>query len=477
MKGALESQFSSSRSTFDLTEAQSLVQSVLNPVIVSRRRSERSERQAQVNDVEELGEADAPIAGGSAPATAGQAPLNMVPEPGDNWPERTIEGRVHQPHRDELEVERPPGPLALTARATTSSPSIPVASSQEHDIVIDTTRSRWSAVSTPLRGPQHTSTSTGPSSPQTALTSPPPPSPPQQPKESTTLSSRKRRADDELDARSYETRDVTRDAVQSLGSQRRGLPSRKKRVVTSDAEVLDLASFALTGSQVVHPFPGPSQKDNQNVGPPSPASPSDGRSRAQSSDEDEVNPLKVRLSEEGQDDVGDVNDAPEEALVVPSPCEQGATSDAMAEEEPPPVELVRRHDVDADISVQFNLDDVISSWKRLLDPASPRGHSLGRDGSDNSVKISTDAGVQNSENNEKAAVALARIINKTDFASMDIIGQFNLGFIICRRRKPVGEASSAMDDLFIVDQHAADEKYNFETLQSTTKIQSQKLLR
>ncbi|KAH9481881.1 DNA mismatch repair protein PMS1 [Psilocybe cubensis] len=34
-----------------------------------------------------------------------------------------------------------------------------------------------------------------------------------------------------------------------------------------------------------------------------------------------------------------------------------------------------------------------------------------------------------------------------------------------------------LDDLFIVDQHAADEKFNFEDLQSTTKIQSQKLLR
>lgn len=31
------------------------------------------------------------------------------------------------------------------------------------------------------------------------------------------------------------------------------------------------------------------------------------------------------------------------------------------------------------------------------------------------------------------------------------------------------------DDLFIVDQHASDEKYNFETLQRTTEMQSQQL--
>ena len=49
---------------------------------------------------------------------------------------------------------------------------------------------------------------------------------------------------------------------------------------------------------------------------------------------------------------------------------------------------------------------------------------------------------------------------------MDIIGQFNLGFIIAR----------LSGDLFIVDQHASDEKYNFETLQRTTRLQPQKLV-
>lgn len=49
---------------------------------------------------------------------------------------------------------------------------------------------------------------------------------------------------------------------------------------------------------------------------------------------------------------------------------------------------------------------------------------------------------------------------------MSIIGQFNLGFIITKLDA----------DLFIVDQHATDEKYNFETLQKTTKITSQKLV-
>ena len=49
---------------------------------------------------------------------------------------------------------------------------------------------------------------------------------------------------------------------------------------------------------------------------------------------------------------------------------------------------------------------------------------------------------------------------------MEVVGQFNLGFIIARIKS----------DLFIVDQHAADEKYNFEMLQRTTRLQPQKLV-
>jgi DNA mismatch repair protein PMS2 len=75
----------------------------------------------------------------------------------------------------------------------------------------------------------------------------------------------------------------------------------------------------------------------------------------------------------------------------------------------------------------------------------------------------------------QAEQKLSRTIQKQDFLAMDILGQFNLGFVIVRLRKPV--EGGTVDDLFIVDQHAADEKYNFERLQRTTKIQSQRLIR
>eukprot|EP01083_Nonionella_stella_P071571 192336_1 len=61
---------------------------------------------------------------------------------------------------------------------------------------------------------------------------------------------------------------------------------------------------------------------------------------------------------------------------------------------------------------------------------------------------------------------MKRVISKSDFEKMEVIGQFNLGFVIAR----LGS------DLFIVDQHASDEKFRFETLQATTTIHSQALL-
>jgi len=65
-----------------------------------------------------------------------------------------------------------------------------------------------------------------------------------------------------------------------------------------------------------------------------------------------------------------------------------------------------------------------------------------------------------------AARELEQVFRKADFARMRVLGQFNLGFILAR----LGP------DLFIVDQHASDEKYNFERLQRGTVLQRQPLL-
>ncbi|KAM3966185.1 mismatch repair endonuclease PMS2 [Aphomia sociella] len=68
--------------------------------------------------------------------------------------------------------------------------------------------------------------------------------------------------------------------------------------------------------------------------------------------------------------------------------------------------------------------------------------------------------------NKKCEEELSREISKDSFIEMNVVGQFNLGFIITK----LG------DDLFIIDQHATDEIYNFETLQKNTELTNQKLV-
>ncbi|KAL0822689.1 hypothetical protein ABMA28_004709 [Loxostege sticticalis] len=72
----------------------------------------------------------------------------------------------------------------------------------------------------------------------------------------------------------------------------------------------------------------------------------------------------------------------------------------------------------------------------------------------------------NPVHNKKCEEELSKEISKDSFKEMVVIGQFNLGFIITRLD----------DDLFIIDQHATDEIYNFETLQKTTELTNQKLV-
>jgi DNA mismatch repair ATPase MutL len=67
---------------------------------------------------------------------------------------------------------------------------------------------------------------------------------------------------------------------------------------------------------------------------------------------------------------------------------------------------------------------------------------------------------------KEAETELDRCITQEDFLGMKVCGQFNKGFIIARLDQ----------DLFIIDQHAADEIYNFEQLQKNGKVDKQKLL-
>lgn len=99
------------------------------------------------------------------------------------------------------------------------------------------------------------------------------------------------------------------------------------------------------------------------------------------------------------------------------------------------------------------------------------GHKLPKD-------TVTDADEENAEER------LSLTVTKGDFANMRIVGQFNLGFILATRSeqpspnpKDPSTLSPSGDEIFIIDQHASDEKYNFECLQASTIVQNQRLVR
>ena len=85
-----------------------------------------------------------------------------------------------------------------------------------------------------------------------------------------------------------------------------------------------------------------------------------------------------------------------------------------------------------------------------------------------------------SESAQSPEERLSLTVSKEDFPQMRIVGQFNLGFIIALRPSHSSPSSpidtSSSPELFIIDQHASDEKYNFERLQATTIVQNQRLV-
>jgi DNA mismatch repair ATPase MutL len=93
-----------------------------------------------------------------------------------------------------------------------------------------------------------------------------------------------------------------------------------------------------------------------------------------------------------------------------------------------------------------------------------------------STQRGTIAGKEYAVPNEKAEERLSLTVSKEDFARMRVVGQFNLGFIIAVRERHV-DTDNDVEDVFIIDQHASDEKYNFERLQAETIMQVQTLAR
>nr|XP_018267240.1 uncharacterized protein I303_01225 [Kwoniella dejecticola CBS 10117]OBR89398.1 hypothetical protein I303_01225 [Kwoniella dejecticola CBS 10117] len=127
-----------------------------------------------------------------------------------------------------------------------------------------------------------------------------------------------------------------------------------------------------------------------------------------------------------------------------------------------------------EIKLSFNLPRLRSRYAMKQQEKSRRAGRVMRDAYSKVREggLTSAAGISN-KNMQLAEEALSRVISKDDFNKMEVLGQFNKGFIIARLTHP----PEGTDDLFIIDQHASDEKYNFETLQRTTVIKGQSLIK
>lgn len=63
-------------------------------------------------------------------------------------------------------------------------------------------------------------------------------------------------------------------------------------------------------------------------------------------------------------------------------------------------------------------------------------------------------------------------IEKSDFGRMEIIGQYNCGFILTRLSVP----GTSAYHVYIIDQHASDERFRLETLERSLRHTTQSLI-
>ena len=137
--------------------------------------------------------------------------------------------------------------------------------------------------------------------------------------------------------------------------------------------------------------------------------------------------------------------------------------------------------------------DLIQTVETSVDAIGDLARKFGSVGTASVSRDGPAPAMQAEESAEAAEAKLALTVSKEDFARMRVVGQFNLGFIIALRPAagPSSSSSAAADDdpptgtdaapsrhdeLFIIDQHASDEKFNFERLARATVLRHQRLV-
>ena len=194
--------------------------------------------------------------------------------------------------------------------------------------------------------------------------------------------------------------------------------------------------------------------------------------------EDESNPLENDRAR-SEDSDGDYVDEP----------------DKKAEEEARVAELIRAAEESASMPSKGNVrrankalkggqtrdsaTSLLATLDTSLEQLQTRMEALG-----NAMKDCAEGTTREEEDDRSATskdeeTRLSLTVSKDDFASIEITGQFNLGFILAVRRASSFHDTTIphnRDELFIIDQHASDEKFNFERLQAETVVGNQRMV-
>jgi DNA mismatch repair protein PMS2 len=192
----------------------------------------------------------------------------------------------------------------------------------------------------------------------------------------------------------------------------------------------------------------------------------------ESDDEDRVLPPLTDQQLKANDEASMMMVDDEDTGVRPTDADQ-TVSESRTSSDLRHIEFERTLDDDNERELRFDETRVAGAWESV---ATYRNNCSTPDPRDDGKVVSQGHSGMIAFDPEASEGVAERVITKADFDVMDVLGQFNLGFIVVRLRKD-DEDGKKRDDLFIVDQHAADEKYNFETLQRTTKIASQRLFK
>lgn len=217
-------------------------------------------------------------------------------------------------------------------------------------------------------------------------------------------------------------------------------------------------------------LPRPSVDARASLGagpPPTPAEPAHDVVEIDMAEEEEEGSAPAE-ADRRPDDAGDPEDGGPSLRAhadVSYEAVEAAQDAGLAEDEDDPAPLR---------AVPFDLDALCARRKRARQEETPPG---GHDGGAaakaarrfQAASLQPGVRAQAATGAEAEAAAereLERVFNKADFARMRVVGQFNLGFIL----------ATLGSDLFIVDQHASDEKHNFERLQRTTALNRQPLI-